>query len=273
MRQTQHRAAISAPPLEPDGIKTETHKRNHVWPRKLEIAIKSMGVVAFFLSCVALWPTMASASDTKLATSLAKWTSMKDFIEFCELHRFNTSDCILVRNMTLSPPPGFANLNARRWILEADIILAGQLEELERGSSILALIKFLYPILGFLTILSYVKRRYPHYQLEVSRHLASFSKSLKVRREETTADTTEGQITVARFGRTGVNGGGSRRRRILRSRHHHAASSKRGSNITEDMDDSSSDELLYARQTGFSGETRRISRLRLRRRTGGPLRE
>jgi len=59
-------------------------KHRHRWTRQFEVAIKSIGVIAFFLSCVALWPAVTSASDTKMATRLAKWTSLKEFLEFCE---------------------------------------------------------------------------------------------------------------------------------------------------------------------------------------------
>lgn len=67
-----------------DYIRNQNPTRTEAWTRKVEIGIKSIGVVAFVLSCVALWPAVASAADTKLATSLAKWTSLKDFMEFCE---------------------------------------------------------------------------------------------------------------------------------------------------------------------------------------------
>lgn len=179
--------------------------------------------------------------------------------------------------MTLSPPPGFANLNARGWIHEAEVSQTSQLKGLERRSSILLLIKFLYPIVGFLAVLRYVKHRYPRYQRAVSHHLARFSKDLRVQSKKTIAKAVaDGQGTGARLlVRTGINGSGNRRRRILRSRHNHAAISKRGNNIIEEMDDSSSDESLYARQTSFAGasETRRMARIRLRRRTAGSLRE
>jgi len=50
----------------------------------LDMVMKTVGIIAFMLSCVALWPAIASALDTKLATSLARWSSAKDFLEYCE---------------------------------------------------------------------------------------------------------------------------------------------------------------------------------------------
>ncbi|KAK3940828.1 hypothetical protein QBC46DRAFT_119122 [Diplogelasinospora grovesii] len=80
------------------------------WTRKFSIAIKTTGIIAFLLSCVALWPAITSASDTKRATLLAEWTSMKDFIEFCESHALDTPDCLKARNTTLRPPPVYSRV-------------------------------------------------------------------------------------------------------------------------------------------------------------------
>ena len=52
--------------------------------RQIEITVKGVGIVAFVLSCVSLWSSVTSASDTKTAAVLAEWTSRKDFLEFCE---------------------------------------------------------------------------------------------------------------------------------------------------------------------------------------------
>lgn len=230
--------------------------------------------------------------------------------------------------MTLSPPPGFANLNTRRWVLGAEPnTLARRLKELE--PIILILIKFSYPSIGLLAILRYAKYRYARYKRSILRVLVNFSKTARrstsnpsepklrlyallfklsavpasYRRiqywkallanmtgldahqrtksslawaetdaiKETTRQGIETRSTC-----TGMTSGGIRRRRILRNRHsHNASTGKRGNSImSENMDDdSSSDEVLYARQGGCNGETRRSSRIRLRRRTAGVLRE
>lgn len=95
-------------PAATDRVGDETPvQQRHRWPRQFEVAIKSMGVIAFLLSCVALWPAVASASDTKMATRLAKWTSLKDFLEFCEsvgsIPSFSLTSQVEPKILTLLP--------------------------------------------------------------------------------------------------------------------------------------------------------------------------
>ncbi|KAK4211020.1 hypothetical protein QBC37DRAFT_21635 [Rhypophila decipiens] len=311
MRPNVVRMARNSYPLQSDRTKRENQRQNLNRSRKLEIAIKSLGVLAFLLSCVALWPTIASASDTKLATSLAQWTSVKDFMEFCDSHGFNASDCVLVRNMTLSPPPGFSNPNIRRWAAEAGNMTSDLLRSIQVGrveSSVLTIIKFIYPCLGLLAIMRFVKNRYPRYQRTIVRSLASVSNLVQMKmaahwkppfyqnRVTNHQNSTRGQTSLetafescqvsevhtglldlmleADGQSTGARpmwasaNAGTRRRRILRHRHTHSSNNKRENSTVDDMDDWSSDELVDGRQSSGYGESRRSRRTRLRRRTG-----
>lgn len=54
------------------------------WKNKGAYLDRSIVVLTLFLACFALWPSFSGAEDTKKATELAKWTAIKDFIEFCE---------------------------------------------------------------------------------------------------------------------------------------------------------------------------------------------
>ncbi|KAK3366097.1 hypothetical protein B0T24DRAFT_413626 [Lasiosphaeria ovina] len=58
--------------------------RRHRWTRGLGTAAQTAALVAFVLSCVSLWSTITSASDARLSALLAQWTSLKDFLEYCE---------------------------------------------------------------------------------------------------------------------------------------------------------------------------------------------
>ncbi|KAK0674185.1 hypothetical protein QBC41DRAFT_298249 [Cercophora samala] len=71
-----------------------------------------MSVVGLTLTCIGAWAAVSSVTEAKTANELAQWTSTKDFVEFCESHNFNASDCMSARNKTLPPPPGFSLL---RW--------------------------------------------------------------------------------------------------------------------------------------------------------------
>jgi hypothetical protein len=45
---------------------------------------KTFSLLIFFLSVVALWASVSSAVDSQKATSIAEWTSKKDFFLYCE---------------------------------------------------------------------------------------------------------------------------------------------------------------------------------------------
>lgn len=172
----------------------------------------------------------------------------------------------------------------------------------------LALIRVLYSALGLLVALRHLGGRYHHYRSTISRWLASMGQKItqlrsgmqhgkKLRLSNSdhrygnhssatyiisqddinshittphigSATEVYGQGTGARFIRT-CNNNGSRRRGIFRNRHNYHHSSRKGNHVLRDMDDSSSDELFYPRQSGVGGESKRSSRARLRRRSGG----
>ena len=221
-------------------------------------------------------------------------------------HHFNTSGCVAVRNMTLLPPPGFRNSISRR-LPEQNMTLwvAPDMQLNAQKTYFLALIRVLYPAIGLLVILRYLKTRYPQYRSTISHWLSPITRSITGLRSEMRcgkgirisnsdhrygnrllvtctpsrdnithpnfSSTTEvsGQGTGATFIKTS-NKNSSRRRNILRNRHNHHHSSRKGNHVLGDMDDSSSDELFYPRQSGgVGGESRRSSRVRFRRRSGG----
>lgn len=43
-----------------------------------------MVAVPLLVAILTLWPTFTGTADAKKATELAKWTAIKDFIEFCQ---------------------------------------------------------------------------------------------------------------------------------------------------------------------------------------------
>ncbi|KAK4203078.1 hypothetical protein QBC40DRAFT_31924 [Triangularia verruculosa] len=83
------------------------------WLRRPDVWVKIiMSVIGLTLTCTGVWAAVASVVEAKTANELARWTSTKDFMEFCESHNFNASNCMSARNKTLPPPPGFSLL---RW--------------------------------------------------------------------------------------------------------------------------------------------------------------
>lgn len=87
--QTQTPSPSSAPPTQAlngsstghvnvtSALLAKVHKaRDRIWK-------KSLSVVVFIISIVALWATVSSAIDARKATKIAEWTSKKDYLEFC----------------------------------------------------------------------------------------------------------------------------------------------------------------------------------------------
>lgn len=56
--------------------------RNRSWI--FGVASKLAAIATLVLTALMAWPAIESSSDTRMATLLAKWTSWKDFMEFCE---------------------------------------------------------------------------------------------------------------------------------------------------------------------------------------------
>ncbi|KAK1756927.1 hypothetical protein QBC47DRAFT_173138 [Echria macrotheca] len=102
--------------------------------RIFSLLLKSLAPIALILSCIALWPTLASALDAHRQTALAEWTSAKDFLEYCESRRTSSSSSgaaagvaaaaackgVWESNRTLDAPPGFFDpeghsTKRRRW--------------------------------------------------------------------------------------------------------------------------------------------------------------
>ena len=54
------------------------------WKNRGAYFDRSIVMLTLILACFALWPSFSGAEDTRRATELARWTAIKDFIEFCE---------------------------------------------------------------------------------------------------------------------------------------------------------------------------------------------
>ncbi|KAG8160911.1 hypothetical protein KVR01_009175 [Diaporthe batatas] len=97
--------SISSRPVEQQPPKTCTRCRKRLWGQRLDTAVKVFGILAFLLSCAALCPSICGQEDTHRATQLAEWAALKDFIEYCESHGWQSDGCDGVRNVTLPRPP------------------------------------------------------------------------------------------------------------------------------------------------------------------------
>ncbi|KAK4167711.1 hypothetical protein QBC43DRAFT_311319 [Cladorrhinum sp. PSN259] len=66
-------------------------------------------IATVLLAIILIRPTLEAARDGHRAEEIAKWTSEKDYIEYCENHPLITGTCDRARKMTLAAPPGFNN--------------------------------------------------------------------------------------------------------------------------------------------------------------------
>lgn len=59
-------------------------KLQALWARPGQLFSVTLAILTFTIACLALWPTISGAKDSKTATLLAEWTAKKEYYEFCE---------------------------------------------------------------------------------------------------------------------------------------------------------------------------------------------
>jgi hypothetical protein len=75
--------------LPSEASSTSNDVQEHAWLSSLRLkscpaVTKALSILVFIVSIVALWASVSSAVEARKATDIAKWTSKKEFIEFCE---------------------------------------------------------------------------------------------------------------------------------------------------------------------------------------------
>jgi len=267
-------------------FKSTVRETRSPWIRKFDTAARMLGVVAFIFSCVELWSTLSSASDAKLATRLAEWTTLKDFLEFCESvsgcllkhgwkgalkltnhqHDLNTTDCQMAQGMALNPPPGFPATDRRRSAPGWQVHTTMPVYPASHRKTVAFLST--YPVPFLIVILRRFALRIIRHRTKSLVTQPGFERYGRVQRRDHRSELTDtqsdrecpkapstwasglattptsGQGTGTRLRKPGFTGirrrRGGRADRILRNR-------VKTQHAVDEMDDSSSDELLYTK--------------------------
>lgn len=62
---------IHSCPSPPQSLKTYIRCQKRLWDQRLDTAVKNFGILAFLLSCAALYPSICGQEDAHRATQLA----------------------------------------------------------------------------------------------------------------------------------------------------------------------------------------------------------
>ena len=141
-----------------------------LFSRGINIATRAVSLIAIVRSCIALCPAVLSASDSRMATILAKWSAEKEFREYCESvslsierlphikdrgpnaykHNSKTPGCLKISNLILQPPPGSSRLFRR---FETSTVDPGSSTSECLDGRLNVALGVVYPILGVLVLL------------------------------------------------------------------------------------------------------------------------
>ncbi|KAK4658115.1 protein phosphatase regulator [Podospora pseudocomata] len=233
-----------------DVLYSKGPRKHTPWLCRLDIWVKiTMSVIGLALTCTGIWAAVSSVIEAKTANELAQWTSTKDFVEFCESHNFNASNCMSARNKTLPPPPGFSLL---RWRSLSVSLWGSNSTPEESQHYSLDITSILCFVIGAIFLVIVIGTALRRISFGPSHH----SSNLPLARSSNELTENNDRI-VQEVGPRHRKSTGRRRREARQDRISRYRTIE--SNHTVD-DDTSSDELYT------HGEDTRRSRLRLRRR-------